>query len=283
VWTSEYAFDQFYDAINLTGDYRVTANARRDWVLQRLRANGLTVLEAIPIGSIPRYTALRDHADVDVMAVLHFGNHIKNRRPSQVLETVRNALSSGSAGTLRRDGQAVTVSFASWPNVDVVPTSRLAHNGVVTGYQIPDMHREEWIDTNPPAHGRDITAAAAARGKNFRRVLKMVKHWNRRQTIQLQSYHIEVIALNLETDWSDYGWPLLQWFKAAQPACDFLWHANSDVSGYLSWERAQRAKTQLSTAEALALTGWYATTRNDDRGAIGAFKSVFGQNFPAYG
>ena len=283
VWTTADAFSRFYGAINLSGDFRDIENTRRDWVLQRLQRNGLTVLEAIPIGSIPRFTALREHADVDVMAVLHFGMHIENRRPSQVLQTVRDALGSGNAGTLRRDGQAVTVSFTSWPNIDVVPTSRLVHDGQVTGYQIPDMHREEWVDTNPPAHGRDIANAASSRGANFRQVIKMLKHWNRRQPIRLQSYHIEVIALQLNTDWSDHSWPLLKWFEAAGLACDFLWHADSDVSGYLSWERAQQAKQQLARAAALASDGWYAALRNEHRAAISAFKSIFGQSFPSYG
>lgn len=282
-WTTEDAFSRFYDAINLSGDFRDIANRRRDWVLQRLQSNGLNVLEAIPIGSIPRFTALKEHADVDVMAVLHFGQHIENRRPSQVLQTVRDALRSGAAGSLRRDGQAVTVSFTSWPNIDVVPTARVTDAGQITGYEIPDMHREEWIPTNPPEHGRDIAAASTSRGPNFRQVIKMLKHWNRRQPARLQSYHIEVIALQLDTDWSDHSWPLLKWFEAAGPACDWLWHAGSDVSSYLSYERAYQAKQQLARAASLASEGWYGAIRNEHRSGIGAFKSIFGQSFPAYG
>jgi hypothetical protein len=103
------------------------------------------------MGSIPRFTALKAHADVDVMAVLHFGKHIKDRNPSEVLLNVKNALGTGQAGRGRRNGQAVTVTFQSWPNVDVVPASRLTNNdGVVTGYEIPDMNREVWLPTNPP-------------------------------------------------------------------------------------------------------------------------------------
>lgn len=46
-WTTEAAFGAFYDEINLPGDHRGTANARRDWVLQRLGNSGIHVLEAI--------------------------------------------------------------------------------------------------------------------------------------------------------------------------------------------------------------------------------------------
>src|ERR1700745_812522 len=58
-WTTEAAFERFYDEVNLPGDHRATANLRRDWVLGRLRNNGIDVLDAIAFGSIPRYTALK--------------------------------------------------------------------------------------------------------------------------------------------------------------------------------------------------------------------------------
>jgi hypothetical protein len=66
------------------------------------------------------------------MAVLHFGKHIKDRLPSEVLLNVKNALGTGRAGEGRRKGQAVTVTFESWPSIDVVPASRIAKDGVVT-------------------------------------------------------------------------------------------------------------------------------------------------------
>ncbi len=208
VWTTEAAFARFYDEVNLPGDHRATANARRDWVVDRLRNNDIEVLEAIAIGSIPRYTALKEPADLDVMAVLHYGKHIKHRRPSQVLLAVKDALGTGQAGTGRRNGQAVTVNFQSWPNIDVVPASRVTNNEQVTGYEIPDMTREIWLPTNPPQHSSDIAAAVTARGFRFRRMITMLKHWNHRQPVKLQSYHLEVIALKLSTSWDDYSWPM---------------------------------------------------------------------------
>jgi hypothetical protein len=282
-WTTEGAFEVFYSSINLPGEHRSTANGRREWVIQRLRSGGMNVLEAITMGSIPKYTALKGHADVDVMAVLHYGNHIENQRPSQVLSAVKNALNLGAAGTLRRNGQAVTVTFQSWPKVDVVPASRLASNGVITGYNIPDMTREKWLHTNPPQHAQDMASASTERGPNFRRVIKMIKHWNRRQATKLQSYHIEVIALQMDVSWTDHGYPIMKWFEAAQTACDWLWHAGSDVSGYLSWNSAQKVKGQLAVAERSARSAWMESIRNQDRLAISGWKSVFGQSFPSYG
>lgn len=283
-WTTRGAFDLFYAEINLPGDHHGIANTRRDWVLQRLRNNGLNVLEAVAFGSIPRYTALKEHADVDVLAVLHFGQHIKDRTPSQVLMATKTALGVGQAGAGRRNGQAVTVTFDSWPNIDVVPASRLVDsNGVVTGYEIPDMNRETWLPTNPPEHSRNMSSAASTRGENFRKAIKMIKHWNRRQVVKLQSYHIEVIALSMTSSWDEYSWPIYKWFEAAQSAVHFCWHAGQDVADYLSWERAELVKTQLKAAEAQAQSGWYHHYRGNDREAITAWKALFGHSFPSYG
>ena len=47
--------------------------------------------------------ALTGNADLDVFVVLHFGKHIKNKLPSQVLQSVQDSL-----GEYRKNGQAVT-------------------------------------------------------------------------------------------------------------------------------------------------------------------------------
>lgn len=128
-YTAAHAFDLFYDAINLRGNHRTAANVRKDWVVGRL-SRSMDVLEARAIGSIPRYTALAGHADLDILVALHYGKHLKGESPASVLAAVKAALGSG-AGDYRRNGQAVTVSFQSWPNVDVVPAVRYTSNGVV--------------------------------------------------------------------------------------------------------------------------------------------------------
>lgn len=259
------------------------ANARKDWVVGRLRSGGLNVLDSFAIGSIPRYTALQDHADLDVMIVLHFGQHIKNRTPSQVLSDVKTALGSG-AGAVRRNGQAVTMRFQSWPNVDVVPASRLVDDSKqVTGYEIPDMNRGTWLGTNPPGHSVEMNLAAVAHGEKFRRVIKMIKEWNRLQEVRLQSYHIEVIALKVAATWDDHSWPLYRWFEAAKGNMGFCWHAGADVSAYLSYDRAQRASNQLGMASSLAQSAWYSAYKGEHKQAIALWRSVFGQKFPTYG
>ena len=128
-----------------------------------------------------------------------------------------------------------------------------------------------------------MLAAVNERGANFRRVIKMLKDWNRRQTVRLQSYHIEVIALDMSSSWTDHSWPIYQWFVAAQPATQFCWHGGQDVSGYLTPERAVRVRGQLETAGHLAQQAWYNGHSGKHREAVTLWKSVFGQRFPSYG
>lgn len=278
-----YAFDQFYAAINLPGDHRALANTRKDWIIRRI-GTSLDVLNSFPMGSIPRFTALEAHADLDVILVLHFGKHIKDEKPSAVLSTVKAALGSG-AGSVRRNGQAVTMRFESWPDVDVVPASRVTNDdGSISHYNIPDMNREEWIETKPNLHTRHMIDAASERGANFRRVVKMMKDWNRRQDVSIQSYHLEVIALKMDAvDWDDTGWAIYQWFVTAESSLDWLWHEGKDVSEYLSAPRALRVKNQIADTKNKAFTAWYKASIEDNREAIRIWRSIFGNRFPTYG
>jgi Second Messenger Oligonucleotide or Dinucleotide Synthetase domain len=282
-WTIDDAFRGFHTAINLSGDNRAAANTRKDWVVGRL-AGKMTVVDAFTFGSIPRFTALKDHADADVLVVLHYGQHINGRQPATVLNNVKTAL--GSIGTVRRNGQAITVKFNSWPDLDVVPAARYGNSdGTVAYYEIPDSVRGVWIQTKPRLHAKQVEDAASTRGPVFRQVIKMAKDWNRRQTPRLQSYHIEVIALKSVPANGDYAWSMYKWFDEAQNAIGFYWHEGQDVSQYISWSDASRLKTLLVNTTSTARSAWsagYGSSPNP-KTAITRWKSIFGQRFPGYG
>lgn len=142
------AFDAFFDGINLPGDHREVATKRASRIVEVVGAK-LHVLDGFATGSVPRYTALREHADLDVVVALHGEEHIKGRSPSEVLLALRASL-AGYRTALRRNGQAVTLFYETWPSVDVVPVSRsVSSNGSVNYYSIPDMTTEKWLVTRP--------------------------------------------------------------------------------------------------------------------------------------
>jgi hypothetical protein len=214
-YTVSYCFDQFFENINLKGDHHSIASSRREKIVSLLQ-NDFEIIESFPTGSIPRYTAVTGHADLDVMVVLHYTKHIKNKKPSEVLGAVQQSLAEYRTG-VRRNGQAVTLYYNSWPNVDVVPVSRVKNDdGSVRHYEVPNMNREQWIESRPKLHSHTLENRNSSYGEEFKKIIKMIKWWNHQHSSLLQSFHIEVIALNsLKGMFDNYSWDIFQFFDKA--------------------------------------------------------------------
>jgi hypothetical protein len=283
-YTVHSSFDQFYEAINLAGDHRSTANSRRDALVSLLERH-FEVVESFSSGSIPRFTALKSKADLDVIVALHYGKHIKDKTPTQVLQSVRDALGT-YRNQVRKNGQAVTLYYQTWPAVDIVPVSRAVDSqGNVTHYNVPNSKDDTWIQSNPKAHADDIDNRAAKCGPNFRRAIKMIKAWNSSHSSYLQSYHIEVMALHtFDSEMNDFTWDLLQFFKRSRELiASSLWHGRGYADAYLTANDREEIKKRLSTAEEKARMGWYYNTEGNAEESIKYWKQLFGDSFPAYG
>ena len=285
-YTVDVSFDKFYDAINLDGDHRETANSRKDRIVQLLN-NDFEILEAFSTGSIPKFTALKNMSDLDVMVILHYGKHIKDKTPSEVLEAVRKPLAKYKTG-VRRNGQAVTLFYDSWPNVDIVPVSRSVDNANnVTHYNVPDANSGNWIQSRPKEFAADIESKASTCGANFRRIIKMIKWWNSIHGDYLQSYHIEVLALEISnTNLDDTPWNVFKFFYGAyELLASKSWYDRGYADEYLSDDDREEIRSRIATAKNKSRDAWYRTygDNNDHKGAIGIWKQVFGDKFPAYG
>ena len=277
-------FREFYGKINLPGDHRTTANARRESVVRYLK--DLNVIDSFATGSIPRYTALSGSSDLDVIVVLHYGNHIKGKKPSQVLQRVRTAL-AGHRNELRRNGQAVTLYYKTWPNVDVVPVSRVVDDdGQICYYTVPDMKTETWLQSRPRRHSRNMRERAGSVGEKFRQVICMMKHWNRTNGNLLESYHIEAMALQAINYDSEYSWMVSSFFKEMSSRVrSGFYYLGDDISVYLTWQVRDRVVNMLSSAAEIASTAWYHTygEHNEHEKAIGLWRDIFGYQFPKHG
>ncbi len=285
-YTVPVSFDKFRENIELTGDHRDTAKAREDDIVKSLK-NDFEILESFTSGSIPRYTAVKGYADLDVIIVLHYGKHIDGKNPSQVLQSVRDALADYKTN-VRKNGQAVTLHYQTWPNVDIVPVSMTTNDdGSVSHYNVPDMNSETWIKSRPRKHSSDMTDKNKTCGEAFKRIVKMIKWWNHQHSSFLQSFHIEVIAMNIfSSPLSDYSWDIFQYFeKAATIVSSSLWHEGDYIDGYLDYSRRIEAVKRLETARDKARDAWHWTYgENDDHEkAIGLWRQIFGEKFPAYG
>lgn len=282
------SFEQFFSNINLPGDHRDVANSRRDRIVSLLKKD-FTVLEAFSIGSIPKFTAIKGYADLDVMVALHYANHIKDKRPSQVLSAVRKTLAEYRTD-LRRNGQAVTLYYESWPNVDIVPVARFVDSlGNVDYYSVPDMNEETWISSNPTLHASNLAERNRTYGDQFKKIIKMMKWWNKQHSDYMEAYHIEVLALNaLKGTFTTYPWEVYRFFDNAYDQCQsYLWYDLSFADNYLTGRPNQRQEIlkRLATARDKARNAWYETyeTNSNHEKAIGIWRQIFGDKFPNYG
>ena len=218
-YTVPVSFDGFVENISLTGDQHDTADSRRKRIVSLLE-NSFTILDSFPSGSIPRGTALKGHADLDVIVVLHWQKHIKDKSPERLLQDVRDALGEYRTN-VRKNGQAVTLYYESWPNMDIVPVSKTTNSdGTINHYNVPDVNSGGWLTSRPRKHSKQIESKVSQCGDKFRPIIRMIKEWNKEHSDLLASFHIEVMAIHIfGAAVSDYPWSVFQYFdKAVQLA-----------------------------------------------------------------
>ena len=280
-YTIPASFVKFLENITV-GDQSATATGRRDSVVALLEKK-LEVVEAFPTGSLVRRTALRGHADVDVIVALHYSKHIQGKTPGQVLQLVQSALSDYNAKIVKRNGQAVTLYFTTWPNVDVVPASQAASNGVVVHYNIPDSVKGTWLSTNPAGHDSRVSAMTL----EGRQMVRMIKAWNHSHSEFMRSFHIETLVLKVAAT-GDWTWELYNYFKsAAESLSQPLFHPdslNGRVDEYLGQNEREALRSRLIDARDRTNVAWTIDYRKEDpKEAIRQLGIVFGDYFPPYG
>lgn len=281
-YTVSFAFDTFLSSVSLSGDHKATAKKRREHLMGLLEGE-LTVLDAITTGSIVHGTAVAGCADLDIVTVLHYGKHIKGESPKAVLETVRDAL-AGSSKIVKKNGQAVTLYYTKWPNVDIVPASRVKNSdGSVNYYNIPDMKRGIWVRSRPRLHNSTMAELSTRQ----RQLIQMLKCWNSAHSSIMQSYHLAVLVMSLPDVTS--GWPseVRYFFAEAVKRIDQpLYHpkdTSSQADSYLDRPTRADLKERLRLAQSRAESAESAVNANNHAEAIRLYRVLFGDNFPTYG
>lgn len=285
-YTVSASFEKFRENIELSGNHRETASERKDRLVSLL-GDEFEILDAFPSGSIPRFTAVKEYADLDIIVVLHYGKHIEGKQPSEVLQAVRDCLGEYKTN-VRKNGQAVTLYYDTWPNVDVVPVSKTTDNdGSINYYSVPNMNTEGWLKTRPRKHSNALEERNKECGDKFKRIIKMIKWWNHKHGGFLQSFHIEVMALKIFSgELAEYPWNIFQYFdNATTLAASSIWYDTGNADDYLDQKSREAAVDRLKTARDKARDAWYLTYngKEEHEKAIEKWGQIFGEKFPSYG
>lgn len=190
------AFQSFKGALELPASHSQRASSAQQELRQRL-SGYLSVEDSFLTGSYARHTKIHPLNDIDVIFARN------NARvglaasggvlPTQALDQVAQAAWSafGNGVVIKKQSRSVNLSFASLDfGFDVIPAWLRQPNG----YWIPDTEMSGWIPTDPHAHAQMMTDANDRSGGRLKPVIKMVKHWSRKNYDLFCSFHLELIC-----------------------------------------------------------------------------------------
>lgn len=292
--TVKEAFKEFAGNLNIT-DRQETAVANcKANIISKIKAKlKLHNEEARVIGSWDRDTLIRylSEGDVDVMVVLHYGDNkgwdtLDGTR--QVLQKFKSILDEAYPKTpcgIYRN--CVTMKLSEF-RLDVVPAFSLQAGG----YTIPDTHRKEWIPTDPITFADQMTRINKNMDGCFKPLMKMVKAWNRDNGKPLRGFHLECIFYERYKDYTQaytYSSMVCRFFEALP---GYLSRACYDpitgdrVDAYLGGSEpgSDRQKVIATAKKAVSLA--IEALNDEDKYpsvAIGEWKELLGEFFPAYG
>ncbi len=250
-------------------------------------ARRLVVKDSFLTGSYRRRTMISPlaSADVDVFVVLDPSYYSSNGQAS-LLDRVRSALLETYTTTPRvsRNGQAVTITFTDFI-VDVVP----AFYRQGGGYLIPSSASGGWISTDPKTHETFLTTANVTHSSNLVPLIKMIKAWNRGVGSPIKSFYLELLVEQVlrGVTISDFSSGCRYVFDKGR---DAVRYTIPDPAGIASHHVAGLALGTVNHAVARFETSYSRALRAEDfarRGlindAIGEWRKVWGDYFPAYG
>ena len=286
------SFKTFKSNLEITNLQAATVSTRQQSVRAAVE-NGLDVLDSFLSGSYSRQTLIAPlkQADIDIIVVLdpkHFHNYNgQNGGQAGLLDLLKGVLKKTYPNTpdISRNGQAVTIQFTDFV-VDVVP----AFNRQDGGYLIPNSITQAWLSTDPKKHVQIWSAANQSHNGDLVPLIKMLKAWNRMTSTFLQSFHLETMALQIlnNVTISDFPSGTRYVFDKSR---DYVTKKNpdpagygDDVGGYLNTdEKVKNAVSRFETAYTRALKAEDLARRGYVADAVGMWRMVFGDYFPAYG
>lgn len=284
IWES---FRELKANLEITELQQSTVSTRQQNVRKAVE-NELDVLDSFLTGSYSRHTMIAPlkEADIDVFVVLD-PSYYQEDGQANLIDKLKRVLKKTYPQTsgISRNGQAVTIQFTDII-VDVVP----AFYRKTGGYLIPNSVGQTWISTDSKKHIEIMTSANKAHNGDLVPLIKMIKAWNRNINRYFNSFHLEVLALQIfdEVTISDFSSAMQCFFYRGR---NLITKENPDPAGYggnvgyyLNTEdKINAAVSRFTTAYNRALKAERYESDGDTVLAIEEWKKIFGNYFPSYG
>jgi predicted nucleotidyltransferase len=184
--------EMLWDKLEEINDHDYEAITRhKEEILNKL-ANEFDGVEDIGFGgSHSRNTDVAGLSDVDVLVTL--GELESGESSSQMLDQFAKTLKDRFPKTKISVGKmAVTIKFSDGIEIQVLPAFKYRD-----GYRISDPQSEGWITTFPERFCRELTEVNKKQSNMVIPIVKLAKYICRTREINVESYHLENMALNI--------------------------------------------------------------------------------------
>lgn len=286
------SFQRLRSNLEISGLQETTVSTRQQNIREALE-NRLTMIDSFLTGSYRRQTMIAPlkEADIDICIVLdasyHYHYNGQNGGQAGLLDLVKRNLKATYPNTpdISRDGQAVTIQFTDFC-VDVVP----AFYRQGGGYLIPNSIQQTWISTDPKKHVEIFSEANRDHNGDLVPLIKMIKRWNRTINNYFNSFHLEVMALQIldKVRISDFPSGMRFFFDKAK---DYIRQQNPDPAGYggdvgayiNTQDKIDNASSRFETAYNRAIKAEEFANNYNVEKAVEMWKLIFGDYLPSYG
>lgn len=290
--TINQSFLEIKSNLNIT-DLQTSIVSTRQSNIRKVIENEITVNDSFLSGSYSRNTMIAplSESDIDIFFILHstYFHRYNGQNGGQagLLDFVKRVLKKTYTRTpdISRNGQAVTIRFEDFI-VDVVP----AFSRQGGGYLIPNSISQSWISTDPKKHIEIVTEANKTHDGNFVPLVKMIKAWNKNINKYFNSFHLEVLALEIfkNVTISDYPSGVRYFFDKGR---ELITKENldpagygGDVGGYINTtERVADSVAKFQLAYDRAIRAESYDSRGYISSSVDEWRKIFGDYFPTYG
>ena len=196
--TVDQSFQKFLSNLNPTDKQRQRIQKTRESIDAALLNDPRIFLNtqkqlSFLTGSYSRKTIIRRIDDIDLYVRIHYGEHAKDKSPMSIMRLMASAIRRRYPNNtiVKVDSPCIMVSFFDY-KFEIVPAYGYDYQPDL--YSIPAPGSKEWMQCYPNIPDKWLSACNHKNNDFFIPLIKMLKQWNRHNSIKLKSFHLELLT-----------------------------------------------------------------------------------------